>query len=252
MQMSHPSYITFRVFDNIDKLRCGFSTRHGGVSAGSFSSLNLGNFLNDDPQNIKTNRKRLYEQIGVREAQMALPDQVHSARVVLTDSSGVFPETDGLITHKNGLFLGVQTADCFPVFFAVPKHKTVALIHAGWRGVVGGILEKTLSCLTGDLSVATTDIYCAIGPGLQKECFEVHADVFEKFEKKYHLTHPDKAKRFVDVSTYIFDQLLAAGIPEVQIERNTDCTHCMNNHYFSYRRDGIKSGRMMGLIGFDI
>ncbi len=251
MQMVYQSYITFKVFENIDKLRCGFSTRNGGVSTGSFTSMNLGNFLNDNPQNIKINRIRFYKQTGVPEEQMAIPDQIHSARVILANSPGIFPQTDGLITRTAGLFLAIQTADCFPVFFAVPKHKTVALIHAGWRGVADGILTNTLSYLIRDLSFSAGDMFCAIGPGLQKECFEVHADVFEKFEKKYHLPHPDQAKRFIDLSTHIYDQLLAAGIPDKQIENSTECTHCMSDTYFSYRRDGAKSGRMMGIIGFD-
>jgi copper oxidase (laccase) domain-containing protein len=100
-----------------------------------------------------------------------------------------------------------------------------------------------------NLSASSSDLYVAIGPGLQKECFEVRSDVFSQFPEDSLGTHQDRAKRFLDLSGYLNQQLVSLNIPPKQISVSTDCTKCNSDQYYSYRRDGERSGRMLGIIG---
>lgn len=247
--MGEQSYITFRLFEQFEDLLCAVSTRKGGTSSGLFSSQNMGNFQQDKPQNIFSNRIRFYNRLNVPENAIVLPGQIHSSNCCIVNSAADAPDTDSLITTTPGLFLGVQTADCFPVFLYSPKSKAVAVVHAGWRGVVSGIIPKTLSKMSGDLDVNISVLYAVIGPGLQKECFEVQSDVYNKFPEKYIFPHIEHSKRYLDLSGFIRSQLIGQGLRDNNIYQSVDCTKCQAEYYYSYRRDGINSGRMLGIIG---
>jgi copper oxidase (laccase) domain-containing protein len=94
-----------------------------------------------------------------------------------------------------------------------------------------------------------SDIFAAVGPGLQEECFEVRQDVYQLFSKKYLRRHQEIDKRYLNLRYFIKDQILESGIPEAQLELNEMCTKCRADLFYSYRRDGQMSGRMMGMIG---
>jgi YfiH family protein len=247
--MIDKSLITFPIFDQFNELICAFSTRYGGHSEGIFSSLNMGNIKYDDPQIVKKNRNLFYNKLDLSEKSIALPVQVHSSNVKIISIPGTVPETDALITTEKGLFLSVLTADCLPVFIYAPSNQAVAVIHAGWRGVVQNILEHTLDFLGKHLGAFSHDLYVAIGPGLQKECFEVRSDVFEQFPEDFLDTHEDSSKRFLNLSGFVNQLLISQNVPAEHIYVNNDCTKCNHEHFFSYRRDGVKAGRMMGIIG---
>lgn len=250
--MIDQSFTTFPIFDQFKELICVFSTRLGGYSRGNFSSLNLGNTNRDEPESVTKNRILFFEKLGINHDEVALPGQIHSANIKYIDSPGIVYETDALITSQKRLFLGVQTADCLPVFFYCPKLQTVAVTHAGWRGAVNSIVLKTVDMLLDKPSILASDVYVAIGPGIQKECFEVRADVFKQFPKNVLLSHPDNSKRYLNLSAYLRMQLLSRKIPAKQIYQSKDCTKCNWKKYFSFRRDGKYSGRMMGIIGIRI
>ena len=243
------SYITFQLFDQFEELICAFSTRRGGHSEGIFSSLNMGNIKHDDPLIVKNNRKLFFNKLGIIEEAVALPDQVHSANIKIISTPGIVPKTDALVTMKKGLFLSIQTADCFPVFIYDPEKKIVGIIHAGWRGVVQNILRKTTDLIIQNFRVLSSDLYVAIGPGLQKECFEVRSDVYKQFPEEFLEIHQDTSKRHLNLSGYLKQQLISLDIPAEQIFVSPDCTKCNLERYYSYRRDGEKSGRMLGIIG---
>ena len=247
--MIDESLITFPIFDQFNELICAFSTRCGGHSEGIFSSLNMGNIKYDDPQIVKKNRNLFYSKLGLSEKLIALPVQVHSSNVKIISIPGSVPETDALITTEKGLFLGVLTADCLPVLIYAPSVQAVAVIHAGWRGIVQNILANTLNLLHKHLGVFSSDLYVAIGPGLQKECFEVRSDVFEQFPEDFLNPHEETSKRFLNLSGFVNQHLISQNVPAEQIYVNKDCTKCNLERYYSYRRDGEKSGRMLGIIG---
>jgi len=243
------SYITFQLFEQFEDLICAFSTRRGGHSTGIFSSLNMGNTKHDNITTVMKNRQLFYNKLGILENAVALPDQIHSSNIQMVFSAGIIPQSDALITSNQGLFLGVQTADCFPVFLYSPHKKIIGIVHAGWRGAVQNILLKTIDFLTKDLDLSSSELYVVIGPGLQKECFEVKSDVFNQFPETFLGIHQDTEKKYLDLSGYLYQQLLSTKIPVEQIYRASDCTKCNWKEYYSYRRDGNNSGRMLGIIG---
>jgi len=247
--MKDKSYITFPIFDQFEELCCAFSTRIGGHSNGTFASLNMGNLKFDNPSLVRENRRLFYNKLDISPKTVALPDQIHSTNINIISSPGIIPKTDALISTKRGLYLGIQTADCLPVFIYAPRNRAVAIIHAGWRGVTQNIITKTLEVILKQLDINSADLYVAIGPGLQAECFEVRSDVYRQFPEEFLNKHHDTSKRLLNLSGYVNQQLISMGIPEKQIYRHGDCTKCNYNHYFSFRRDGEKSGRMMGIIG---
>ena len=247
--MKDESYITFQIFKQFHELVCAFSTRRGGFSKGNFSSLNMGNIKNDDRTVVMNNRRLFFKKLAIAENTVALPDQIHSANIKSVLSPGIFSNTDALVTSITGIFLGIQTADCFPVFIYCPKKKITGIIHAGWKGAVQNIVIKTVELLVKNFGVLASELFVAIGPGLQKECFEVRSDVFEIFPRKFLEYHEDPAKRFLNLSGYLKQQLISLEIPVDQIYVSMDCTKCNQKRYYSYRRDGERSGRMLGIIG---
>jgi YfiH family protein len=247
--MTAREYITFPIFDPFKELTCAFSTRLGGYSRDSFASLNMGNLKLDDSDLVYQNRRLFYTKLGIEESFVALPSQVHSDTIKSIHTPGIFKETDALITSQAGLFLGVQTADCLPVFIYAPKMHTVALIHAGWRGVVQNIVPKTVKIILSKAGSVPSDLFIAIGPGLQRECFEVRSDVFTFFPDDVLTAHPDSEKKYLDLPAHVVQQLQSFNIPTEQIFRMKDCTKCNQKQYYSFRRDGEISGRMMGIIG---
>ena len=247
--MNDKSYITFQIFKQFEELVCAFSTRRGGYSKGKFSSLNMGNIKNDDQITVMNNRRLFFKALGIEEGTVALPDQIHSTNIRRVSSPGSIPNTDALVTSKSGLFLSIQTADCFPVFIYCPEKKITSIIHAGWKGAAQNIVKNSIELLIKNLGVLSTDLYVAIGPGLQKECFEVRSDVFEQFPAEFREIHEDSAKRFLNLSGFLKQQLISLKIPAEQIYFSMDCTKCNREKYYSYRRDGDNSGRMLGIIG---
>ena len=247
--MINDSYQTFPIFDQFDEITCAFSSRRGGFSEGAFRSLNMGNMKFDDPATIYRNRSLFLENLDINQTAVAFPGQIHSATVKIISKAGEIPKTDSLITLEKDLFLGILTADCFPVFIYNPRLQLVAAIHAGWRGVLQNIITKTLDLIMKQPAAHASDIYAAIGPGLQKECFEVRSDVYNYFPDEYLDSHPDSSKRYLDMSAYIMHQLESMNIPNEQIFNSRNCTKCNYRDYFSHRRDGEKTGRMLGIIG---
>ncbi len=247
--MNLRTYTGFSVFDPFPDLICVFSTRLGGSSTGIYAGQNLGLRTGDDVVTVSENRRRFWQALGISEARVAFTDQIHSAEVLTVDKPGIYPRSDALISPCDGLFLTIQTADCLPIFIFDPVKRFVAAIHAGWRGAIAGIVQNTLKMITGLHGLNPKNFFAAIGPGLQKECFEIRPDVSRYFSSQYLLPHADPGKSYLDLSRYIHDLLTKGGIPEEQIEDRKICTMCDHETYYSYRRDREKSGRMMGVIG---
>jgi len=244
-----PQFISFQNFFSTSDLLCVFSTRQGGVSSGKYHSLNLGLKTGDSRQSVMANREKLLSSINIIESKIAFTDQVHSTEVKFVTEPGIYEKTDALITNQLNLYLAIQAADCFPVFIYYPGQQLIAAIHAGWRGALNGIIEKTITHMCDQFKVEPGNLLTAIGPGLQKECFEVQKDVFSLFEGKYLTETQDKTKQLLDLQSFIVDQLKYSGVIDVNIFNSDICTKCQQTDFYSYRRDQQKSGRMMGIIG---
>ena len=247
--MMKTHHVSFNIFETFSNLVCQFSTRNGGISVGDFTSLNLGLRTGDNQDIVKQNRAKFFQDLDVTMENIAFTDQVHSSRVEIVRESKIYPESDGLITDQKNLFLVIQTADCFPVFMYDPVTEVVAAVHCGWRSVFKGILENTITLMRNHFEIDPQNILTAIGPGLQKECFEVRADLYEQVEGKYLSDYPEAGKRLFDLQKMIIDILNNQGVCSHHVSHHNQCTKCNGAMFYSFRRDGQRSGRMMGVIG---
>ena len=178
---------------------------------------------------------------------VAIPFQTHSANVKRVSRGGNFGNVDGLFTLNSSIICSIKVADCMPVFFV---HKTkffYGVVHVGWRGLVGGILKNSIILMKAN-KINLEDIQVFVGPSIQKCCFEVGQDIVGLFNKDF-IKNRKNSKYSVDLHGSLKFALESYGMKSNQIDIFSECTFCNVNKYFSYRRDGEKTGRMYGLVG---
>lgn len=162
--------------------------------------------------------------------------QIHSATVHEVKGPGMAGEGDALITREPGLWIAVKTADCLPLLVVDLGQRQVAAIHAGWRGVAGHIIERTLERLKAE----PTMLRVAIGPGIGACCFEVGPEVAAQFGRS--------GRTCIDLAQACRDQLCALGVPARFISQSSACTRCSETDFHSFRRDRESAGRMFSAI----
>jgi len=216
----------------LDGAGAAFSTRLGGVSAAPFDSLNLGLLTADDGENVQENRRRLVAALDFEPEQVAYARQVHGTGLIEHPVEPGLVEADGHILREPGIGALVFTADCLPV--AVSGPKGMAMLHAGWRGLAGGILAA------GAEAVEATS--AAIGPGIGPCCYEVGEEVLESFSG---LGEGVAEGRMLDLPEAARRLLAAAGVEWV--ESADLCTYCEGDLFFSHRRDEGRTGRQGGV-----
>jgi YfiH family protein len=214
--------------------RIAFSDRNGGVSPAPFDTLNLAITVGDDRDGVLENRARVAAAATFDISRLALAKQVHGADVIeaTATDSGVLGEADVLVTEARGTTLGIMTADCSPVILVGAER--AAVVHAGWRGVVAGAVERGLK----EVPDAT---HAWIGPSIHACCYEVGPEVVEAFRAR---DLPVADDSHVDPSDAAAAILRSAGIANVEV--SSDCTSC-DGRYFSFRRDGV-TGRQGGFV----
>jgi hypothetical protein len=171
---------------------------------------------------------------------MATLRQVHSNRVVHVDQAGDAGEADALVTSAPGLSLSIRSADCYPILLADRRTRTIAAIHAGWRGTAAGIVAETISMLRADFGCDPTDLHAAIGPGIGGCCYEVGPEVAKCFDLE--------GRQKIDLADINCRKLVRCGVPIGQIHKIARCTCCEPDVFHSYRRDGERAGRMISFI----
>lgn len=244
-----------------DKIVHFSSTSQGGVSSGAYASLNLGFFTNDEPQNIIRNRELLCQALGISIHNLHNAHQTHGKNVKVIDEAFVaLPEAqrqearegfDALVTRLPGQCVTVTTADCVPVLLYDTRGQAVAAIHSGWRGTLQNICKETVSLMQAEYDVQPQHLVAAIGPCISGEKYEVGQDLFQQFaERDFHtealFTHTTNGKYLFDVRQAVYTQLLTLGIGS--IETSTYCTYTDSDLFFSARRLGNDSGRMLSGI----
>jgi purine-nucleoside/S-methyl-5'-thioadenosine phosphorylase / adenosine deaminase len=171
--------------------------------------------------------------------------QVHGTRIVAhTDTLNGLLITDGADGHITGIpsiLLTVSIADCIPVSIIDPERRAIALVHAGWRGVAGGMIEKGVAALQAGGS-NPRDLEMHLGPAICGECYEVGPEVHEQLG----LPVPDRNTP-VDIRAAAFERALGAGVKPDAITRSTLCTRCHADRLFSHRAGS--PGRQMGILG---
>ncbi|MGC9365131.1 MAG: peptidoglycan editing factor PgeF [Fidelibacterota bacterium] len=224
-------------------LRHAFSSRKGGVSPAPWDSLNLGYSTGDAAENVRENRRRFLATLDADPERLACGRQVHRRSITTVERPGLYDACDGLITTEKNIVLAIKTADCVPLLLFDPVQKVLAVIHCGWRSVVKNIVEEAIARLTAAYSSRTTSIYAAIGPALRSCCYEIQEDVACHFSGGFVIRR--EGGLFLDLVGAIENRLVKSGVTEQNIDTCHRCTYCEKELFFSYRRDGQRSGRMM-------
>lgn len=240
----------------------GFSTRLGGISQGIWASMNLGMGRGDHPEHVRENYRRLFAALGAEGGPMAMNSQVHGVHIRRVDWAGSktdpFEEKgfqgDGLITDLPGVALVVFTADCLPLLLYDPGKKVACALHAGWRGTVGGIAPLAVERMAGEYGCRREDILAAVGPGISRCHFETDGDVPLALRTALGpraeacVDDHKNGKYHVDLKEANRLLLLGAGLKEVNITIDPDCTACHRDKYWSHRYTGGQRGSQTALI----
>ncbi len=185
---------------------------------------------------------------GARVAQLARVRQVHGADLVVVrgaNPSGTGRRAaDALATGEPGIGLAVSVADCVPAFLVDPVRGAVGVVHAGWRGAAAGVVEAALARMSAELGVRSADLHLHLGPAICGRCYEVGAEVLEA------LGRPTPGpKGHVDLSEVVEERAVALGVHPERVTRSVYCTRCDGERFYSYRAEGKRAGRMLGVIG---
>lgn len=222
-----------------------FSTRLGGVSTGAYASANLGILTGDDPGCVRENRRRLCAAVGADPGEATMALQLHGAEVAEADARGIvdpteFEPCDGLWSKRPGRAMVLITADCFPVALCrTGDDPALAVLHVGWKGLLGGIAEAGVGALgSGRLAAA-------VGPGIGSCCYEVGEDVAAPYRERFGDGVVSDGR--LDLRAALERVLREAGVERVDhVDR---CTACEPELFFSHRRDRGLTGRQ-GVIGY--
>jgi len=207
--------------------------------------------------NVIENRESLFEELGLDLDKLVLVNQPHGREVVIVDSLSAGRGSrkkdwvegyDGLVTSDKNIILGVESADCLPIFGFDSKGGIIGVVHAGWQGVVSGVVETLIDKMK-DLGSQLEDIKIQIGPHIKVCCFEVQSNIIDKFSAWPKSVLRREGKSFVDLSQIVVDQLTSIGVLRQNVNIETRCTCCFEDKYYSYRRDKEENvGAMLSLI----
>ena len=246
--------LVYGILKPYTNISCFSTTRHGGCGEGAYATFNCTHYCGDCPEKVKANLEILAASLPKRPRVFVIPRQTHTTNVrVIADvpTEAELHDVDAVVTPLRDFCLCVSTADCVPVLLYDKVRNVVAAIHAGWRGTVGRIVEKTLETMASHYGTEGKDVIACIGPSISLESFEVGDEVYAAFQeagfdmsriaKRYEKWHLDlwEANRL---------QLLAQGVLPENIEVSGICTYQNHGDFFSARRLGIQSGRILSGI----
>lgn len=218
------------------------TTRTGGVSAGPYASLNLGDHVGDDPAAVAENRARIRRHLP---AEPLWLKQVHLANVADADRASGVPEADASVARSKGKVCAVLTADCLPLLLCDRAGTVVAAAHAGWRGLAGGVIEATVK----SMAVSPNAVLAWLGPAIGPSAFEVGGEVREAFlafdpAAEAAFVAKGGGKWLADIFLLARQRLAKLGVNSVH--GGGQCTFTDSQRFYSYRRDGA-TGRMASL-----
>lgn len=263
--LAHSSLLEYKVFSSLRTDIFAFTTtRHCGCSTGNYASFNCTPYTGDDPECVRRNQELLRASLPSSVKELVIPWQTHGVRSLLVDSDYVQADAackqellqgiDALITDEPGYCLCISTADCIPVLICDNVHRAVAAVHAGWRGTVNGIVSVTLKRMHNLYGTTGAGVTACIGPGISLSAFEVGDEVYEAFRTKgFPMDYvaawkPETHKWHIDLWAANRLQLHDFGVPPVQVETAGICTYSRYEDFFSARRLGVRSGRILSGI----
>jgi len=223
----------------------------------AFSNRARGNMsLNyADAKDSLDNRRNFLGDLGISPESLVCAKQIHGVEVkrVNTGHKGsgalayetALPDVDALITNEKDLTLAIFTADCLPIFLFDPQTRSIGLVHAGWRGTYGGIVQKTLEAMKKEFHTRPENVCAQFGPAIRSCCYQVSGD----FQSKFSGDIDQRGENFfLDLSGANRKQLSLSGVRLVNIFDCAICTSCCNGEYFSFRKEKDSSGRMISVM----
>ena len=239
------------------RVRAAFALRGGGVSAAPWASLNLGAHVGDAPEAVRENRRRLATALALPAEPLWL-EQVHGVEVwraaagaphPAAPPSAAPPVADAVVVDAPGLVAAIMVADCLPVLFCDREGRRVAAAHAGWRGLVAGVLENTVAAL----DVPPAQLLAWLGPAIGPQRFEVGSEVRQAFldaaagaGAAAHFQPSPTGRWLCDLAGIARDRLARLGVAAVY--GGGECTASDPDRFFSHRRDAPRTGRMAALV----
>ena len=240
------------------------TTREGGCSTGAYASLNCTAYTGDNPACVERNQQLLRDMLPYPPQELVIPYQTHGTSCLTIDETylnvsaeqkqKMLQGVDALTTNHADICLCISTADCIPVLIYDQTHHAAAAIHAGWRGTMQRIVSQTLQQMQQRYGTEGKGCIACIGPGILLQAFETGDEVYEAFAaagfpmSQLSYRHPSTQKYHLDLPAANLLQLQEFGIPIAQIEQSGICTYTQHDRFFSARRLGIKSGRILSGI----
>jgi len=231
-----------------------FFSRLGGCSKKPYDSLNIGTACGDDPKDIGANEATALDIMGV--SRLYLPWQIHSAQAIFVDealptSASREMEADAITTAVQDVAVGVLTADCVPILIGHRDGQVVSAVHAGWRGMLGGVIASAVETMQ-NRGFDARDLIAFVGPAIGPCCFEVGKEVVAKFQQVFEKTPSviceNSGRTTLDLPAAAGASLANAGLKSDAIHLARRCTACERESFFSYRRDQGKTGRQLSAI----
>lgn len=256
-------FLAWDQFSAAGKVVHAFTTRLGGVSGEPYDTLNLAFHVGDKPENVLQNRRLACAALGIPPSDLVAGRQVHGDKINVVDLShrgrgalsehDALPDVDALITCEVGVPLSSFYADCVPIFLLDPVRGAVGLAHAGWKGTVMRIGEKTVQAMAASFGSKPGDCLAGIAPSIGPCCYEVDQPVVSALMEKYsyweELVEPKDSGRWrLNLWEANRRTLLDAGLNPKNVIVSGLCTSCRNDLFFSYRAQGGRAGRMASFI----
>jgi YfiH family protein len=235
---------------DVGPAKVAFTSRHVGSSRGPYSSLDLAFNVGDDQVAVRANRVAVARALGADPGAWTAVDQVHGVDVLAvgvdeagTGAAATSPvQADAMVTSAHGALLAVTVADCVPILVVGVTAPRVAAVHAGWRGVIGGVLPRALG-LMGD----PADLEIWVGAHARACCYRVDEDLQSRFTEVFG-PGVVRADGGLDLEACVRMQASEAGVPPERVRSVPFCTICEHETFFSYRADGPTTGRGAGLV----
>jgi YfiH family protein len=248
------AFYTFESLDEYPELVHAITTRHGGVSTGPFSSLNVSCGRGDNPEAVEENLRRICGALDLQRRDLTSPKQQHTAnvrRVGAAERGQVLSGCDALTTDETRLPLLLRYADCVPVLIYDPAHRALALVHSGWRGTVLGAPRAAVESLVSEFGSRPADLVAAIGPSIGPCCYEVGNEVVQAVRESC----PDSAallssraggRRHLDLWAANRRWLSGCGVKRIEVSEI--CTACHTEDFYSHRAENGKTGHFAALM----
>lgn len=197
-------------------------------------------------------RRKLCADLKIKISNLILPKQVHGDSIIVADESYlgkshlINEEADAVMTNVPGLAIGVLTADCLPIFIYDKSNKAIAMLHCGWRPLSKGIISKSVKLMSKKFLTDPQSLIVVFGPSIKGCCYEVGKEMRDFFKDGFIKRNNSL---YLDLCEPAKKELLDCGVREKNIFESRICTSCMNDEFFSYRREGVDAGRSLSLLG---